>query len=64
MKDVYKITRTTELAGYLDKDENDKIVVLVDDKKDEPPQVVDFLSIVEQSVGEKINFKVVVEYDG
>jgi hypothetical protein len=63
MKDIYKVKRITELIGHLGKNDDGNFMVIVDDKKDEPPQVIDFLSIIEQSVGEKISFKVVVEYD-
>lgn len=56
MKDTYSRVTTTKVIGYLTKNDEDKYVVEVYDKKDEPPTVVLVDELLEEMEGMQVSF--------
>lgn len=55
MKDTYSRVTTTKVIGYLTKNDEDKYVVEVYDKKDEPPTVVLMDELLEEMEGMQVS---------
>lgn len=55
MKDTYSRVTTTKVIGYLTKNDEDKYVVEVYDKKDEPPTVVLVDELLEEMEGMQVS---------
>lgn len=60
-KDIYREISIVELAGTIDKNNNDEIVVIVDGAKDEPPIEVAIIELLENSLGRQISAKITEE---
>lgn len=54
MKDTYSRVTTTKVIGYLTKNDEDKYIVEVYDKKDEPPTVVLVDELLEEMEGMQV----------
>lgn len=55
MKDTYSRVTTTKVIGYLTKNDEDKYIVEVYDKKDEPPTVVLVDELLEEMEGMQVS---------
>lgn len=55
MKDTYSRVTTTKVIGYLTKNDADKYIVEVYDKKDEPPTVVLVDELLEEMEGMQVS---------
>ena len=56
MKDKYSRVTSTKVIGYLTKNDEDKYIVEVYDKKDEPPIIVLVDELLEEMEGMQVSF--------
>ena len=64
-KDKFTISTTTELVGFLDLDENERMVVQVEHGKGDNAVVVsiDLMGVLSECVGQNISLKLAEEED-
>lgn len=64
-KDRFTISTTTELVGFLDIDENERMVVQVEHGKGDNAVVVsvDLMSVLNECIGQNISLKLAEEED-
>ena len=64
-KDRFTVSTTTELIGYLDYDQDERLVVLVERGKGDNVVMVsiDLLSVLNECIGQNISLKLAEEED-
>lgn len=62
-KDKYIQNTTVEIAGTLDRNDNNELVVWIDKGKDYPMESVDIVGLLEDMVGRQITLKLSDEKD-
>lgn len=65
MKDKFIISTTTELVGFLDLDQDERMVVQVEHGKGDNVVVVsvDLMSVLKECIGQNISLKLAEEED-
>ena len=65
-KGKFVVSKTTELVGYLDYDQNESLTVFVETGKGDSATItaVDLLSVLNECIGQNISLKLADEEDG